>query len=185
MIEERGVDWLHEKLKGLDPGAAEKIDPRNVRRTIRALEVIFTTGRRFSEQRGQSESSYHLISIGLTRPRRELYDRVDQRIELMFANGFLEEVRDLLDKGYSPALPTMSAIGYRECIRVIEGQLTEEQAKAEIRRATRVFVRRQANWFKETDPNIMWFRVGAEAATQVESYIRTKIAESDNPRFVK
>jgi tRNA dimethylallyltransferase len=79
----------------------------------------------------------------------------------------------------------MSAIGYRECIRVIEGQLTEEQAKAEIRRATRVFVRRQANWFKETDPNIMWFRVGAEAATQVESYIRTKIAESDNPRFVK
>jgi tRNA dimethylallyltransferase len=185
MKEERGVDWLHEKLKGLDPGAAEKIDPRNVRRTIRALEVIFTTGRRFSEQRGQSESSYHLISIGLTRPRRELYDRVDQRIELMFANGFLEEVRDLLDKGYSPALPTMSAIGYRECIRVIEGQLTEEQAKAEIRRATRVFVRRQANWFKETDPNIMWFRVGAEAATQVESYIRTKIAESDNPRFVK
>jgi tRNA dimethylallyltransferase len=185
MKEERGVDWLHEKLKGLDPAAAEKIDPRNVRRTIRALEVIFTTGRRFSEQRGQSESSYHLISIGLTRPRRELYDRVDQRIELMFANGFLEEVRDLLDKGYSPALPTMSAIGYRECIRVIEGQLTEEQAKAEIRRATRVFVRRQANWFKETDPNIMWFRVGAEAATQVESYIRTKIAESDNPRFVK
>ena len=172
MKAERGHDWLYEKLKSMDPEAATKIDPRNYRRTIRALEVILMTGRRFSEQRGQSASPYHLITIGLTRPRPELYERVDQRIEAMFASGFLQEVRGLLARGYSPSLPTMSAIGYRECIRVIHGEVSEEQAKVEIRRATRVFVRRQANWFKETDPNIRWFRVEQGVLDKIEAYIR-------------
>ena len=178
MKEEKGIYWLYEKLQGLDPVAAEKIDARNYRRTIRALEVIMTTGKKFSEQRGQSESPYHLITIGLTRPRAELYTRVDQRIDAMFANGFLEEVRSLLARGYSPSLPTMSAIGYRECIRVIKGELSEEQAKSEIRRITRVFVRRQANWFKESDPNIRWFRAEAGIVDEVQSYVRKALQES-------
>jgi tRNA dimethylallyltransferase len=170
--DQNDIYWLHERLKSLDPLAAEKIDARNYRRTIRALEVILTTGKRFSEQRGQRESPYHLITVGLTRPRAELYERVDQRIDAMFANGFLEEVKTLLAKGYFPSLPTMSAIGYRECISVIKGELDEEQAKAETRRATRIFVRRQANWFKESDPNIKWFRVAAGVVEEIESYIR-------------
>ena len=174
--DENDIYWLHERLKRLDPLAAEKIDPRNYRRTIRALEVIMTTGRRFSEQRSQSKSPYQLITVGLTRPRAELYERVDQRIDAMFANGFLEEVKSLLAKGYSPSLPTMSAIGYRECIRVINGELNEEQAKAEIRRATRIFVRRQANWFKESDPNIKWFRVETGVVEEIESYIRKSLS---------
>ena len=169
--EEKGIYWLHDKLKKLDSQAAENIDARNYRRTIRALEVILTTGKRFSEQRGQSESPYHLITIGLTRPRPELYERVDRRIALMFANGFLEEVKTLLARGYSASLPTMSAIGYRECIRVIQGELNEEQAKAEIRRATRVFIRRQANWFKETDPAIKWFRVEEGMVDAIASFV--------------
>jgi tRNA dimethylallyltransferase len=176
--EENGIYWLHERLKGLDPLAAEKIDPRNYRRTIRALEVILTTGKRFSEQRGQSESPYHLSTVGLIRPRAELYERVDQRIDAMFANGFLEEVQSLLAKGYSSSLPTMSAIGYRECIRVINGELNEEQATAEIRRATRIFVRRQANWFKESDPNIKWFRVEAGVLKEIEFYVREALANT-------
>ena len=175
MKEEKGIYWLHDKLKGLDPEAAEKIDARNYRRTIRALEVILTTGRKFSEQRGRGESPYRLIAIGLTRPRPELYERVDKRIDQMFASGFLEEVKGLLKKGYSPTLPTMSAIGYRECIRVIKGELTEEQAKAEIRRATRVFVRRQANWFKETDPDMKWFQVEEGVVDEIDSYIRNSL----------
>ncbi|HJS17593.1 MAG TPA: tRNA (adenosine(37)-N6)-dimethylallyltransferase MiaA [Anaerolineales bacterium] len=170
--EEKGIYWLHDKLRGLDPQAADKIDPRNYRRTIRALEVILSTGKKFSEQRGQDKSPYHLITIGLTRPRAELYARVDERIEMMFTNGLLSEVESLLAKGYSPSLPTMSAIGYRECIRVLNGELNEEQAKVEIRRATRVFVRRQANWFKESDPNIRWFKVEEGVVDEIESYIR-------------
>ena len=173
--EENNIYWLHERLKGLDPLAAQKIDPRNYRRTIRALEVIMTTGKRFSEQRRQSESPYHLITIGLMRPRAELYERVDQRIDMMFENGFLDEVKNLLARGYSPSLPTMSAIGYRECIRVINGELSEEQAKADIRRVTRIFVRRQANWFKESDPNIKWFQVEEGIVAEIEAYLRPSL----------
>ena len=173
--EAKGEPWLHDKLRNLDPVAAERIDARNYRRTIRALEVVLTTGRRFSNQRGQGESAYRLITIGLTRPRAELYERVDQRIESMFTNGFLDEVKGLLDRGYSPTLPTMSAIGYRECIRVINGELSEEQAKVEIRRATRVFVRRQANWFKESDPNIKWFKVTHGVVENIEEHIRQSL----------
>jgi tRNA dimethylallyltransferase len=176
--EERGIYWLYEKLKNLDPEAATKIDPRNYRRTIRALEVIMTTGKKFSEQRGQSDSPYHLVTIGLTRPREELYQRVDVRIESMFANGFVDEVRGLLAKGYSPSLPTMSAIGYRECVSVIRGELTEEQAKVQIRRATRVYVRRQANWFKESDPNIHWFRVEEGGVEKIEASLRQSLSST-------
>ncbi|CAG1015946.1 tRNA dimethylallyltransferase [Anaerolineales bacterium] len=155
--DENSPEWLHDRLRILDPEAADKIDARNVRRTVRALEVILTTGRKFSAQRGQVESPYHLISIGLIRPREELYRRVDERIELMFASGFIDEVKGLLQKGYSPSLPSMSAIGYREAIRVAKAEWSQDQAKVEMRRMTRIFVRRQSNWFKESDPQIRWF----------------------------
>ncbi|MEP6896480.1 MAG: tRNA dimethylallyltransferase, partial [Chloroflexota bacterium] len=173
--EENGIYWLHDKLKALDPIAAEKIDARNFRRTIRALEVIMTTGKKFSEQRGQVDSPYHLITIGLTRPRAELYARVDARIEAMFANGFLDEVKRLLESGYSSSLPTMSAIGYRECVEVLEGKIKVEEVKQLIGRATRIFVRRQANWFKESDPNISWFKVEDGVSNEIEKNIRQAV----------
>jgi len=176
---EEGKDFLHQRLKTLDPEAADKIDPRNVRRTIRALEVILATGRRFSEQRGQVEPPYRMLTIGLARPRAELYARIDARIESMFANGLLDEVRDLLAKGYSADLPTMSAIGYRECVRVVEGKLSPAQAQIAMRRATRAFVRRQGNWFKESDPNIRWFYAGDEGIiAKIIACIRQTIPES-------
>lgn len=177
--EEKGKEWLYEKLKILDPEAAANIDLRNVRRTIRALEVIFSTGRRFSEQRASSGTSYPLITIGLIRPREELYRRVDERIEKMFANGLLEEVKSLLDKGYSSDLPSMSAIGYRECVSVIKGQMDIDQAKVEMKRLTRIFVRRQANWFKESDSQIRWFNpAGENILDEVEVHIRNSMQKS-------
>ncbi|HUG33144.1 MAG TPA: tRNA (adenosine(37)-N6)-dimethylallyltransferase MiaA [Anaerolineales bacterium] len=177
--EENGIHWLYENLRELDPEAAKNIDPRNFRRTIRALEVIMTTGKKFSEQRSQTDSPYRLITFGLSRPRTELYERVDARIESMFANGFLDEVQGLLAKGYSPALPTMSAIGYRECVQVIEGRITIAEAKQFIRRATRVFVRRQANWFKESDPEILWFRVDEGIVERIAEQIRRRLLRRD------
>jgi len=152
-----GPIWLHDRLAAIDPSAAGKIDPRNVRRTIRALEVILTSGILFSEQKGQSPSPYSLVQVGLSMPRVELYQRIDARIDAMFEQGLLGEVAGLLDKGYSPDIPTLSAIGYRECAKVIEGTLTIEEAKIQMRKATRIFVRRQSNWFKENDPGISWF----------------------------
>lgn len=174
--EQRGKEWLHAKLQTLDPEAASAIDLRNTRRTIRALEVIFTTGRKFSEQRAQSDSPYQLITIGLTRPREELYRRVDERIEEMFAKGLLEEVKGLVERGYSPSLPSMSAIGYGECVSVIRGSMTLDQAKVEMKRKTRIFVRRQANWFKESDPHIQWFHAERmDSPAEIEEFIRNSM----------
>ncbi len=177
LAQSNGTDWLHERLAILDPVSAKSIDPRNLRRTIRAFEVIFHTGRKFSDQRGQHGSPYHLLTIGLILPRQELYARIDQRIDAMFSNGLLDEVRGLLEKGYSPDLPTMSAIGYRECISVQKGLMSIEEAKIRMRRLTRIFVRRQANWFKSNDPEIHWFDPRANPENEIETLIRSTFSE--------
>jgi tRNA dimethylallyltransferase len=168
-----GYEWLHARLHLLDPVSAANIDPRNARRTIRALEVIFSTGKPASEQRGRGKSPYRLLTIGLIRPRPELYARIDARIEAMFAAGFLDEVRSLLEQGYSPDLPTMSAIGYRECVEVIQGRLEIGEAIQRMKRSTRVFVRRQTNWFKIDDPTIHWFEAGHASRDEIVVFIRS------------
>lgn len=173
---EMGKNWLHARLAALDPAAAQAIDPRNLRRTVRALEVILSSGQRFSEQRTRGGSPYELLTIGLRRARPELYARIDARIEAMFTAGLLDEVRGLLAAGCTPDLPSMSAIGYRECCQVLAGRMTVEEAKASMRRLTRVFVRRQANWFKEIDPNIYWFDASdPQTPEEVITLILTKI----------
>ncbi len=176
LAQQHDIYWLHDKLKVMDPLAAQKIDARNLRRTVRALEVIFTSGQLFSTQRGRSDSPYRLIGIGLMRPRPELYERIDKRIESMFENGLLSEVQHLLEKGYSTDLPTMSAIGYRECAAVLQGDMTVEQAKIQMKRLTRIFVRRQSNWFKDDDAEIEWFEMGTETGRGVEHYLRKRLA---------
>ena len=156
---EIGPMEIHKKLAILDPIAAEKIDYRNVRRTIRALEVIFGSGQRFSEQRKVTESPYSFLILGLNRSRSSLYQRIDQRIDQMIRQGFIEEVAGLLEKGYSPALPSMSAIGYREISAYLNHEISLDEAIRLIKQRTRNFVRRQANWFKTSDPQIHWFNL--------------------------
>jgi tRNA dimethylallyltransferase len=153
---EIGTLGLHERLTTLDPAAAHRIDHQNLRRTVRALEVIFLTGKRFSDQRQQDQKRYQTLTFGLQRPRAALYERIDQRIEAMFAAGFVDEVANLLSRGYPIDLPTFSAIGYREVIAHLSGEISLEEAKLRMRRQTRVFVRRQANWFNLNDPEITW-----------------------------
>ena len=171
--EEVGTEGLHQRLAVLDPQAASTIDHRNVRRTIRALEVIFLTGKKFSDQRMKKEPRYEICRIGLNRPREELYQRVDQRIELMMEMGLVKEVRDLLRKGYAYDLPAFSAIGYREVIQYVRGEISKEEAVMLIKRNTRKFVRRQSNWFKLDDPAIRWFEMGdANVAQAVLEYAK-------------
>jgi len=152
-----GFDALHQRLARLDPEAAQLIDYRNKRRTIRALEVIFATGQRFSDLRKKSISPYQQLIIGIAWPRELLYERIDVRIEAMFAAGLVEEVQELVDRGYAEALKRMGIIGYSEVLQYLEGQSSLEEAKQQMRHNTRVFVRRQANWFKANDPKIHWF----------------------------
>jgi tRNA dimethylallyltransferase len=172
-----GAEALHERLKAIDPVAADKIDYRNVRRSVRALEVVFKTGMRFSELRQKQSCLYKPIILGIERPRDELYTRVDQRIENMLADGLVREVKALLAAGYSPELPTFSAIGYQEIIQYLQGEIPLDDAIELIKRNTRVFVRRQANWFKPDDPRITWFLASKSLVDQMESTIRRKLNE--------
>jgi tRNA dimethylallyltransferase len=166
-----GSEKLYEKLKILDPVAAEKMEPRNIRRTIRALEVIFSTGRLFSAQRGRKPIDFQYKLIGLLRDRKELYQRIDERIETMFSAGLLEEVRAILDSGFKRNLPSLSAIGYKEVIALLQGEIDQEEAIRLVKRRTRQYVRRQANWFKENDPKIKWFKMESGVNEIIKSFI--------------
>jgi tRNA dimethylallyltransferase len=170
---EIGIQGLHDRLAVIDPQAAAAIDARNVRRTIRALEVIFLTGRKFSTQRRKGEGRYTLMKIGLQRPRTELYARIDARIDAMMQAGLVDEVASLLQAGYPNDLPTFSAIGYREVIAYLDGKIALQDAIILMKRATRQYVRRQANWFKQSDPDIAWFDVGPDTLSQIVQLIET------------
>lgn len=172
---EIGAEGLHERLARIDPETAEKIDYRNQRRTVRALEVTLKTGVRFSELRRKQTCPYQPIILGIDRPREELYERIDQRIEQMLADGLVAEVRGLLSAGYSPNLPTMSAIGYGEIIQYLQGEISLDEAVVLIKRNTRRFVRRQANWFKPDDPRISWFEASENIIDQIEATLRSKL----------
>ena len=169
-----GPEALHKRLALIDPDAAARIEPRNLRRTIRALEVIFHTGKRFSEQRRKKKTPYSLLVIGLDRPREILFERIDRRIDEMLARGLLGEVEALLGCGYSSDLPAFSAIGYQQVIAHLEGDITMEEAAARMRQLTHQFVRRQANWFKLSDPGIRWFSVEEGVAERIEAYISSE-----------
>ena len=151
-----GFDKLHEMLNAIDPEAAANIDYRNHRRTIRALEVILSTGEKFSDLRNQGKPPYSTLTIGLQLPRELLYARIDQRVEDMIGQGLVAEVQHLLDLGFGPTLDSMRVIGYNEIVTYLRGEISLEEAKILIKRNTRSYVRRQANWFKPSDPNIHW-----------------------------
>jgi len=167
-----GATGLHARLAVLDGPAAAGIEPTNVRRTIRALEVILSTGKRFSDQKQRGDRLYKSLLLGLTRPRNELYARIDDRINQMVNSGFIDEVRRLLESGYSPDLPTMSAIGYGEIVAYLHEEISLDEAIRLMKQRTRVYVRRQANWFKENDPDIHWFRVHENTVDEMANTIQ-------------
>jgi tRNA dimethylallyltransferase len=166
-----GAVEFHRKLSMIDPDAAALIEPNNLRRTVRAFEVILMTGRKFSVQRSKGTIPYRICKIGLTRPRSELYQRIDQRIDKMIADGLFDEVKDLLEQGFPTGSPAFSAIGYREMILVIQKEIDLAEAVLLMRRYTRQFVRRQANWFKRTDSSIRWFDLSQSGVGEIEEYL--------------
>jgi tRNA dimethylallyltransferase len=150
-----GGDALYAELQQIDPAAALKIDPRNVRRTIRALEVHRLTGRPFSELGRSAPPPFAVCRFGLTRPRAELYRRTDRRVDEMIARGWLAEVRQLAAR-YDLSLPAMSSLGYPEMGAVLRGEVTLETATQQIKHHTHRFVRHQYAWFRPADPRIRW-----------------------------
>ena len=148
---------LYQKLQQVDPAAAKKIDPHNIRRVIRALEVNKLTDSTFSQLQQKQSPSFQSLIIGLTANRTELYRRADQRVDNMIKQGFVEEVKILLKMGYSLNLPAMSSIGYREIGQYIQGEMTLDEAVYKIKTGTHRFIRHQYAWFRLNDERIKWF----------------------------
>jgi tRNA dimethylallyltransferase len=150
---------LYRELKQIDPAAAEKIDPHNIRRVIRALEVNKMSDSTFSHLQKKQAPPFQTLIIGLTAGRKELYRRADERVDNMLRQGFVEEVETQMNKGYSLSLPSMSSIGYREIGKYLEGGMTLEGAVYKIKTGTHRFIRHQYAWFRLKDERIKWFDV--------------------------
>ena len=155
---EHGNSYIHDMLAGVDPESAEKIHENNVKRVIRALEFYKKTGMKISkhnEAESQKESPYNFEYFVLNDDRQKLYDRIDRRIDIMLADGLLDEVRSLVDEGYSRDLVSMQGLGYKEMIDYIQERYTIDEAVYTLKRATRHFAKRQVTWFKR-EKQVTW-----------------------------
>jgi len=160
-----GPEGLHARLADLDPVAASRIEPENVRRTVRALEVVAVTGRAFSSfALGWERFPPERVRVaGIDVPRDVLGDRIRARVGAMVDGGVLEEVRRLVDRGFGGWLTATQAIGYAEFARHLADESTLDEAVAGTVRRTRELARRQMAWFRR-DPRIRWFTAGEEGA---------------------
>jgi tRNA dimethylallyltransferase len=158
---------LHEELRDVDPEAAERIDPRNIRRTIRALEVFNETETPFSQLQRRETPSSEIFVIGLTADRDELYRRIDLRVDRMIEQGLVDEVKRLMSRGFDFSMPALSSIGYRQIGHFLRGELTLPGAIQQIKFETHRFARQQYTWFRLEDDRIHWFDIQRTADSQI------------------
>jgi len=157
--EQEGSQSLYQELLDIDPMAAAKINPSNTRRIIRALEICDETGQPSSKLRRKEAPDFPILLIGLTQERSELYRKIDRRVDKMIQRGLVEEVEQLLKKGYSPSLPSMSGIGYKQIVQLLRGEMTLPQAIDKIKYETHRLARHQYAWFRLGDSRIHWFDI--------------------------
>ena len=150
---------LYQELQDIDPRAAVKINPRNIRRIIRALEIHYATGQPPSQLQRKETPDFPVLLLGLTQERSELYRRIDLRVDKMIQMGLVEEVEQLLKKGYSPSLPSMSGIGYKQIGQFLRGEMTLPQAIDKIKYETHRLARHQYAWFRPDSSRVHWFEV--------------------------
>lgn len=172
---QHGVNHLHNRLRACDPESAERIHPNNVVRVIRALEVYELTGTPMSELQQQwhpKKQRYPFIAFGLTMPRALLYRRIEQRVDVMLANGLIAEVESLLAMGYARDSVALQSFGYRELIAYLDGDCTYLEAISQLKRNTRRFAKRQLTWFRK-DTRIDW--LDRESTSDIVGAILGKI----------
>jgi tRNA dimethylallyltransferase len=178
--EREGSQALHDRLAALDPKAAARIDHRNIRRVVRALEVTLVSGEPFSAQRTRTPPPYDILQIGLTMDRALLYERIDARVERMVEAGLPDEVRRLVEAGYDWELPAMSGLGYAQFQPYLEGEATMEEVVEAIQYETHRFVRHQYNWFRLKDPKIHWFDVTEHEREEILDFVRQWLQENSH-----
>ena len=154
---EQGGDFLYQRLKAIDPAAAGKMLPGNLRRVIRALEIYEKTGQKPSSLQTKKGHAYPVKIIGLTCDRERLYDRINLRTDRMMESGLVDEVKRLMEMGYAPGLPSMSSLGYRQITGYLAGSTLLKEAVQAIKWETHRFARNQYAWFRLKDDRISWF----------------------------
>ena len=156
-LEENGIDYMHEKLRSLDEDAANRIHKNNTKRVIRAIEVCLSGNKMndFSKDLRYNEK-YKPIIIVLNRDREVLYQRINKRVDIMLENGLLDEVKKLLEMGYTKDMISMQGIGYKEMIKYLDGEYTYDEAVEIIKRDSRRYAKRQITWFKRYQ-DAKWF----------------------------
>ena len=154
-----GGGAMHERLGKLDPASAAAIPKENIRRVVRALEVIEITGKPFTANLPRAGASYYpeAKQFGLVMERDDLKERIDRRVDLMWSEGFVGEVRALIEQGITTGKTAKAALGYNQIISFLEGRISEAEAKEETKRATRAYARRQETWFSR-DARIKWLK---------------------------
>ncbi len=172
-----GKDELYQELEEIDPVAAQRIDRRNVRRTIRALEVHRGTETPFSQLQYKKTPSFNILLVGLTADRAELYRRIDLRVDKMIKQGLVAEVEKLMNMGYDFNMPAMSGIGYKQIGMFLNGELTLATATQQIKFETHRFVRHQYNWFRLKDERIDWFDIQSKLDSAITMLLTRFIQE--------
>ena len=155
----KGEGELHQELQQIDPQRAAELDPRNLRRVIRALEIHHTSGLTPSQYRQRTQEGVNALIIGLSLEREELYRRIDARVDGMVAAGLVEEVRRLAELGYRLGEGPLDSPGYRELGQYLSGEISIEDAVQRTKFQTHRLARRQHGWFKADDPRISWLDV--------------------------
>lgn len=181
-IEKDGIEPLYKKLREVDPEYAQKMDGMNTQRIIRALDVWMQTGRPFSSFHSDDNTITvpdDLLVFGLKRERQHLYDRINQRTEQMFEQGFLDEVQRILDRGYSLEDPGLNTVGYKETIAFLRGEINREQMIEDIKTQTRRYAKRQLSWFRRWD-FINWINLENTSKEEALDFIVQKLAVKSN-----
>ncbi|HEX9860567.1 MAG TPA: tRNA (adenosine(37)-N6)-dimethylallyltransferase MiaA, partial [Nitrospirota bacterium] len=179
--EEAGT--LYSDLVKVDPEAAVRIHPNDLRRTVRALEVYYLRDRKLSEfqrEHGFGDRPYRFRLVFLARSRGELYPRIERRVDHMLESGLEEEVRSLFGRGYSPGLASMQGLGYKQFLEHFLGRTARDEAVALIKRDTKRYAKRQFTWFRR-EPEALWVDItGLENAEQIAEKIKKNIEISGN-----
>ena len=176
-----GPQSLYRRLQNLDPVRAQNLDPRNLRRVIRALEIIQITGQKPSSLGARNGRGGEWLAIGLTMDRQKLYRRIDDRLDAMMDQGLLAEVKRLAELGYPLGEGPLNGPGYRELGEYLAGKLTLDEAVQRAKFATHRLVRRQYAWFKTTDPRIHWFDAEDEYLVQRSAALMVDFFGAETP----
>ena len=174
ILEEEGSEFLYEKLQDQDRSMAEKIHKNNGQRIIRALEIL-KSGNKKGDNFREENKDYNLIYIGLNMDRSKLYEKINQRVDKMIDLGLVDEVKNLLDEGLDKNSQSLKAIGYKEVISYLDGEIDFDEMVDLIKKNSRHYAKRQLTWFRR-DKRIKWFdRESYTILSDIENYIDSRL----------